>query len=91
MKILDVKDRPTHFVKQGPTPNQDILFFFRNMRRWQYLHFWTTSDVNNLQTVVKQIYSNTNLEWSMVHWIIDDVTDNYLSFIVNVKQYKKFQ
>ena len=41
------------------------------------------TNVNNLQTVAKQINSNTNLELSRVYWIKNNVTDNFLSFVLN--------
>ena len=32
--------------------------------------------------------SNTNLDLSRVHWIKNDVTDNYFWFILKFKQYE---
>ena len=47
--------------------------------------------MNNFQTVANQLNSNTNLYVSKVYRIKNDITDNYLSFILNFKQYENVQ
>ena len=41
------------------------------------------SDVKNFQTIGNQINSHKKLILSRAHWIKNDVTDKYLSFVLN--------
>ena len=61
------------------------MLVFLNTQSWHYWHFCTTSNVNNLQTVANERNSSTNLDLLNLK---NYVFDNYLSFILNFKQYR---
>ena len=81
------------FAELGPD-NVHLSFVYADFRfHFQFFleisevsNIGSFSCVNNFQAIANQINSKTNLALWKVHWITNDVTDNYLSFILSFKE-----